>query len=140
MYVLQSEIETLLEFVIVELRRREIVLKEKSRQALIGKAIKVWRESNGDYSLVLVTLETEIVMLAAMTNDKNYTFHTEVIIDICTDCQWIVSDKGAAIQEYLNTIGLRLRHDTNGYYVRVPRSYETGTIKRKLKKILDNRR
>jgi len=130
MHILESDRQGISQYCIDQLQRHEIQLKETARQILIAKAMKAYRETDGNYPYMQAIVESEISLMTALnrTSDR--------VVDICGNIasQAIVE----RLTGYFANQGINLHHDNAGYYARIPKSFDLTEMRKKIKKILDN--
>lgn len=130
-HVVESERQAISLYVITQLQRRRIVMKEGSRQVLIAKAMAAFRETNGDYPYMLQIVETEIALVTALNRASDR------IIDVCESN--VTMSIVERLRAYFQLQGIDLHSDSIGHYARVPFAYDVVEMRKTIKKILDNR-
>lgn len=125
MYILQSDIESISEYVIERIQFRNVDLSESARQILIAKAIKIRREQG--LRIMRETIEWELSLLPAMNraNDR--------MITVCASAKMRNRHKIAA---YCLQIGCQLQQKDGVYFIVTPKAYAITEVRAKLAAIL----
>ena len=128
--------------VIRELERREANLKEQTREILINKGIRTYRDSQGDYLAMALMIEWELTLIPSFVADKGKRKQGR-IVDLCgcaakrsagrrESCRCRID----TIKAYCDANGLTMHHDDYGAWTRVSGHYDIPAMKRRIRELL----
>lgn len=127
MQIIQSDIESISQFIIDTLREKGIDLKENARQILIGKAIRSFKE--GGLRYMRESIQWEITMLQEMERP----FDRTIVISHIDD---MTSVKLKDCNDYATKLGRKIVRRNDHYEIVVPKSYDTASVKERFKRIM----
>lgn len=125
MYLISSDIETISQYIIDECKRHSLDLTESARKMLIAKGISTFRASG--LRVMRETLAWEITLLPAFVSSKSRAVTLTVGATI---------RNRADVSAALATVGLSLYRDQEGFFTRVPKSYDVGGLKKRISAIM----
>ncbi len=125
MFILQGDIESISDYVIIQMRRRKLDLVESARKVMIARAFKAWREQG--LRVMRETVEWEFTLL------PEFKRYTDKVVDVCDRSKL---RNGKALTEFLAGINLTLQSDELGYWVVAPKTYDVTLLRKRINAIL----